>query len=272
MDLKALLDTPPWEWPEEAGPTLQQVLASKDASAEDRLLAAELAGESVVIDDDLAGVLLAIVRNPEEAAGLRAQAAIALGPALEDADTNGFDEPDDVPISERTFGAINDTLRTVYQDAGVPTDTRRSVLEAAVRAPQDWQQGAVRAAFASGDESWKLTAVFCMRFVRGFDASILEALGSPNPEIRYQAMSAAGAWGVQGAFEHVATVLRSKRADKQLLLAAIEAIATVRPDAADELLAPCLESKDEDIVAAAEEALTMAEHGDAAFDEEDEDE
>jgi hypothetical protein len=45
-----------------------------------------------------------------------------------------------------------------------------------VRAPQDWHENAVGSAYASGDDTWKLTAVFCMRFVRGFDGQIVEEL------------------------------------------------------------------------------------------------
>jgi hypothetical protein len=54
-------------------------------------------------------------------------------------------------------------------DASVPTDVRRRILEASVRAPQDWHRDAIRAAYASDDDVWRLTAVFCMRSVRGFE-------------------------------------------------------------------------------------------------------
>jgi hypothetical protein len=43
------------------------------------------------------------------------------------------------------------------------------ILEASVRAPQDRHPDAVRAAYASGDAAWKLTAVFRMADVRGFE-------------------------------------------------------------------------------------------------------
>jgi hypothetical protein len=59
---------------------------------------------------------------------------------------------------------------------------RRRVLEASVRAPQDWHQEAIREAYSSGDESWRLTAVFCMRFVRGFkDQTFLKGHDEPTP-------------------------------------------------------------------------------------------
>src|SRR5262249_18487618 len=131
-------------------------------------------------------------------------------------------------------------------------------LEASVRAPQDWHADAIRAAYASGDEAWKLTAVFCMRFIRGFDAQILEALEDPNPDIHYEAVIAAGNWELDGAWPYVAGLVTSENTEKPLLLAAIEAVATIRPHEAEEILADLAESDDEDIIAAVDEALAMA--------------
>jgi hypothetical protein len=42
MDLKTLLDTPPWDWPRDAGWTLRKVLVDQGANESDRLIAAEL--------------------------------------------------------------------------------------------------------------------------------------------------------------------------------------------------------------------------------------
>src|SRR2546430_7343445 len=56
--------------------------------------------------------LLAILRNSEESPEVRARAAISLGPILQYADTEGFEDPDDVPISERHFQQIQDRKST----------------------------------------------------------------------------------------------------------------------------------------------------------------
>jgi len=80
-------------------------------------------------------------------------------------------------------------------DVEVPKNVRRRILEASLRAPQDWHQDAIRAAYSSDDEDWNLTAVFSMRWVRGFDDQILEALDSDNQHVHYQAVLAAGNWG-----------------------------------------------------------------------------
>jgi hypothetical protein len=96
------------------------------------------------------------------------------------------------------------------------------ILEASVRAPQSWHPAAVRAAYASDDRAWRLTGVLCMRYVRGFDAQILEALGSEDPDMHYEAVCAAGAWEVDAAWPHIAALVTSGETDKPLLLAAIE--------------------------------------------------
>src|SRR5215469_4050799 len=66
MDLKALQDTPPWEWPRDAAERFQKTLLDHQADQTDRLIAAELAGDLTVINDDLADALTRIIRSPDE--------------------------------------------------------------------------------------------------------------------------------------------------------------------------------------------------------------
>jgi hypothetical protein len=268
MDLRTLKDIPPWEWPEGTAEALRDILRDDRSSESDLLLATELAGDFTVVNDELVDVLLSILCNGDQPEAVRGTAAIALGPVLEHADTEGFEDAEDLPITERTFHRIQESLRTLYFDANVPKEVRRRILEAAVRAPQDWHRDAIRAAYGSGDEVWRLTAVFCMGFVRGFDAQILEALDSTNPDIHYEAVRAAGNWGVDAAWPHVAALVTSRETDKPLLLAAIDAVASIRPQEAFELLDDLADSDDEDIADAVHEALAMAE-GPSGEDEED---
>jgi len=259
MDLQILKDTPPWEWPNNAGKLLLEVLRDDRATGPDRLLAAELAGDFTVINDELVSALLSILRNDGEPDKLRGQAAISLGPALEDADTMGFEDPEDVrPITEQTFRTIQKSLRTLYMDASVPQEVRRRILEGSVRAQEDWHRDAIRAAYASGDERWRLTAVFCMQYVRGFHAQILDALNSEDPEIHYEAVCAAGNWAIDAAWAHIAALLRPPTRNKPLLLAAIDAVANIRPHEASDILSGLANSSDEDVADAVYEALTMA--------------
>ena len=272
MDLKALLDTPPWEWPTDTGKSFLKVLIDRRAKASDRLIAAELAGDSTVINDDLADALLAIVRNAGEPEQLRAKAAISFGPALEQAYIGEFEDPDEVPITERTFRNIQDSLRELYLDNSTPKEVRRRILEASVRAPETWHQDAIAQAYSSGDKEWMLTAVFAMRWVRGFDNQILEALNSAAPLIHYEAVNAAGNWELDAAWPHVVDLLNDPDTPKPLLLAAIGAAGSIRPAEAGMILVDLADSDDEDIAEAADEAMMMAEGASDVEDlEEDED-
>ncbi len=255
MDLKTLKDTPPWEWPEGAGKMFLGILCDDQADESDRLLAAELAGDFTVISDELVDALLSILRSGVESEELRCQAVISLGPALEHADTDGFEDPGDVPITEQTFHGTQESLRMLCMDADVSKNVRRRILEASVHAPQDWHRDAVRAAYSSDDEDWKLTAVFSMRFVRGFDDQILEALESADPEIHYQAVCAAGNWEVDAAWTHITALVTAKETEKPLLLAAIDAVASIRPQEAGVTLVGLTGSDDEAIAEAADEAM-----------------
>jgi HEAT repeat protein len=259
MNLRTLKDTPSWDWPQETGKTLLDILRDDRSSESDLLLASELAGDFTVINTELVDALLSILRSGDKPETVRGRAAISLGPLLEHADTEGFAHADDLPITERTFHRIQESLRKLYVDANVPKEVRRRILEASVRAPQDWHQDAVRAAYGSDDEVWRLTAVFCMRFVRGFDEQILEALNSTNPDIHYQAVVAAGTWEVDAAWPHVAALVTSGETEKPLLIAAIDAVASIRPQEAPEILDDLADSDDEDIVAAVHEAMAIAE-------------
>jgi hypothetical protein len=255
MNLTTLKETPSWEWPEETAATLLDILRGDRSSASDLLLAAELAGDITVISTELVDALLSILRRGDKPEAVRGQAAISLGPVLEQADTEGFEDADDVPITERTFQEIQERLHELYMDANVPRNVRRRILEASVRAPRDWHRDAIRAAYGSGDETWRLTAVFCMRFIPGFEEQILEALASPNPDLHYEAVVAAGNWGLDAAWPHVAALVSSGEADKPRLLAAIEAAAGIWPHEALEILDDLADSDDEDIAAAVDEAM-----------------
>jgi len=268
MDLKTLLETPPWDWPEDAGDLLLTTLVDKRAKEADRLIAAELVGDSAVMNDELANALLAIVGDGGEPEELRAKAALSLGPALEEADLEGFEDSDDAPITEQTFHNIRDLLYKLYLDEGISKELRRRILEAAVRAPQDWQADAIRAAYSSGDEEWRLTAVFAMGRVRGFDDQILESLNSADHEIHYEAVNAAGVWELDAAWPHVVALVENPSTPKALLLAAIEAVGYIRPHEAGEILVDLADSRDEEISEAATEAIAAAQ----AMSGEDEDE
>ncbi len=108
--------------------------------------------------------------------------------------------------------------------------------------------------------------MFCMRYIRGFDNQIVEALKSRNSDIHLEAVRAAGDREVDAAWPHVAALIANKTTDKPLLLAAIGAAASIRPREARSVIGPLLDSEDEEIEEVASEALAMAE---SSFGEDD---
>ena len=274
MDIEDFLEIPPWDWPREAGTIFRDVLMDSRASESDRLIAAQLAGDMTVINDDLALLLLEIASNAGESEQIRAKAVISFGPALEDSDSVGFEDPDvDDPISPQTFQTIQGSLRKLYFDDSIPREVRRRVLEASVRAQQSWHQNAIRDAYSGGDRDWMLTAVFAMRWVSGFDDQILEALKNPDPEIHYAAVIAAGDWELDAAWPHIVALVTNVVTPKRLLIAAIGALGSIRLREAVEILGVQPPSRDEDIAEAVSEVFGMASHSsDDPDDEEDPDE
>jgi hypothetical protein len=278
MELTDLRDTPPWEWPGDAGRQIRKLLNNRNADPAERLLAAEFAGDLTVLDNDLANVLLTVLRNNEEPEELRAEVAIAFGPVLEmgfiefDEELGEFDDPDALPISLGQFHTIQDALGRVYNDPAAPKLVRRKVLEASVRAPEPWHQDAVRTAYTSADPEWVLTAVFAMQYVPGFENEILEALNSSDPEIHFEAVVAAGEKELKAAWPHIFSLATDDSAEKNLRIAAIGAIGSNRPQGADELMTELADSEDEDIAAAAEEVLSAEDPFEDEEDDEDDDE
>lgn len=256
MDLKQLQAFEPWDWPAEAGGLILRILENEKADSAQRMIAADLAGNHVVINDDLAIALLTIAGCDDEVAELRAEAIIALRPCLEFADLIGFDDPEDILISESCFQNIQKKLHKLYMNVDLSHDLRRLILETAVHAPQSWHWAAIDGAYRHDDPAWRLTAVFCMQFVQGFDSQILESLNSENTQIHYHAVCAAADWELEAAWDHILALIQTASIEKDLLLAAIDAVAAIRPHEAPSVLMHLAASKDEDISAAVYEALS----------------
>jgi len=270
LNLDDLNEIPPWEWPEDAASLVIDTLVNRNASGESRLLATDLAGNLVILNEEIAEVLLKIIKSKDENPELRSQAAISLGPGLEEADFADYSDPDDTPAFSKSFvRKIQGTLRDLYFDTAVEREVRRAALEASVRNPQEWHDAAIKNAYASGDADWRLTAVFCMRFVKGFEGQILESLKSTDTEIHYNAIEAAGNWELDAAWPHMAKLIKSAKTEKSILIAAISAAACIRPQETD-IIEPLVDSYDEDISEAAMDALTeagLAEEWDDAEDD-----
>ncbi|MFO7875713.1 MAG: HEAT repeat domain-containing protein [Desulfovermiculus sp.] len=261
MYLTRLRNMDPWQWPEDAGDIFLRAVLDTKGSLEDRMLAAELGGDPVVMNNDLAQAFLDVALHEGEPEELRRQAIVSLGPSLELADLEGYDIVDDAPISEHVFLVIQESLHSLFHDQSVPKDVRRSALESSVRAESDWHYEAIEQAYSSNDTEWKLTAVFCMAYVQGFEDEILESLESPDAMIHYHAVRGAGNWELEEAWEHISSLALSPETDKDLRLTAIDALGSIEPEKSQPILERLTRDEDEDISGVAFEALGMAEAG-----------
>ncbi len=262
--LQQIYNTLPWDWPETADTLFLVALQAPDGEEADRLLAAEMAGNFVVINDDLADALLDIVADSLESEELRCKAVISFGAALDYIyftmdEFAEVDEYDDFAVTEVMYQQIIKSLQKLYFDGTVPESVRRRILEASIRSPQVWHPGAVRAAYQSGNANWLLTAVFCMTYLKGFQQEILEALQSKDPDIKYHAVQAAGNWGIADAWPDISNILKDQNTDTDLLLAAVDATVNINHHDAMGTLNELLDRSfdNDDIVDAVEEALAM---------------
>ena len=234
MDLHTLKDKPPWKWPRNAGGLLLKFLRDSTADPADRLLAAELAGDFTVINNRLASELLRILQNAKEFISLRIRAAKSLGPALEYACTYGL-ESGDSAISPVMVEEIKAVFHRLYKDTDVPREVRRRVLELSVRTPQGWHPEAVRAAYLGDDRDFKLTAIFCMGFIPGFDNEIMEAMAGDDPALCHEAARAAENWQVDTDWLDIDSPLTSGEDDYSLFEKAIRATTGFRSPETDGL-------------------------------------
>jgi len=271
MNVNDLSELPPWQWPRKAGQILRSCIRNPRNLDSEREMAALLAGELVVMNDDMANLLLSVVQGASQPEIVRGAAAIALGPVLEVSGNDGFDDDlEDLPITEPVYRSVCDGLRGIFQDESTPKLVRRRAFEASVRALQDWHAKAIWDLLATKDEDWRITAIFGMRHVPGdFKKPILEALSTGEPELQREAVLAAGPRAVDEAWPYVAKMVESPDTEKSILLAAISTVAELRPDEAGEVLADLADSEDEEIAEAVEEALMMARGGDDFEDEDD---
>jgi hypothetical protein len=206
---------------------------------------------------------------------------IALGPALEEFDEASGYFDDDLILDDARFKEVCKVLHAVYRNPEASTLERRRALEASVRAPQPWHDGAIRAAYQDDDVAWRVTAVFCMGLVHGFEGSIMEALKSDVPEIRYEAVVAAGDACVSDSADTLVGIAADDDADRDLRMAAILALPNVAGSDAAGILDDLTNHPDEEIAEAADEAfgeilvwqeLEAMETGEAeGFDDEEDD-
>jgi HEAT repeat protein len=247
--LDALASDSDWELPPESRAVLEESLRSPDPAV--RREAVEMLAQS--IDDGLATLALEIARrDPEEE--IRAAAASALAPALA-ASADPSDSARYPPLSERGVEAVRQGLRQLYFDSASPKELRRRALEAAVQAPETWQVGAVRSAWASDDPEWRASAVFCMVRLPDFVSELQDALRDRAPIVRLEAARAAGDAGLVQAASRLLVLAQAADEEPLVRIAAMESIGLLGDRKAMSALRELAATPDPELSFAARSAL-----------------
>ena len=222
--------------------------------------------------DDLARDLVALIADASASDDARGDAAIALGPALEVCHYEGYEEHgEEMPLTAPVFAEVKQALESLYADESVSVLVRRRILEAAVRAPVEWQMAAIRTAWASDDADWRLTAVFCMGQVEGFRDELIAAMAADDLDLRCEAIFAAAEADMEEAGPEVIKLAQTTSLDKDVRMAAIHALAMIAPEGAPEALEALVDDEDPEISEMAQEALDELLLGEEDFDDDDED-
>lgn len=250
-----MLETGPIEdWPPDASATVRAGLQAGDAEIVER--SARLSWP--VMDEEIANELMRLLES-DAAPEVRATAAIAFGPVLEDECLDEDWSPDAGRLGDdlgpRLLGRVQDVFQRVFADEAQPKLVRRRVLEASVRCAMDWHPGAVRSIVASEDEDWRVTALFCMGLVPGFSSEVMDAIRTTTGDVQLQAVQAAGELGLAEAGDLIMALAASDDTPEELRVEAIYAVAGIRPEGGDELLQGLTEHEDDEIATAAEDAI-----------------
>ncbi len=208
-------------------------------------------------DDAGARRMLDILTDSEADPELRGQAAIKLGPGLQLCDERIDWDDLDLYFGKPTFEKIDQTFRRLYHDASTPKLVRRRILEAAVRAPLDWHEGAVRAAWETDDDDWRQTAVFGMGNIPGFEDQLLDIVKRDDLSegVLREAVRAAGARELGKAEPIVRRVALDENRESYTRQLAIEALIWCGNDRSECALSKLTRHSDPDIADTAEWAL-----------------
>jgi hypothetical protein len=212
------------------------------------------------MDDDLAHAIVEIAAGDLSDA-IRADAIVSLGPLIEECgmdydETLGFEWAPELgpPVSRQTFQFVVKRIRAIYEDETAPKLLRRRAFEVLVRDPQPWQSDEIRKHLASPDEDWRLTAIFGMGAVKGFEKELLDVVTNGEGIQLTEAVRSAGQMSVAGAAGPIRRLATSSKTERDLRLEAIAALPLVDAEAF-EILDELSRSKDREIAEAAQEAL-----------------
>ena len=225
---------------------------------------------SMEMDEELARAIVDIAAGNHDDE-IRADAIVALGPLIEECADDyiaGFEWGPELgpPVSRETFHSLVQRLRAMYDDESEPKVVRRRAFEVLVRDPQPWQDDEIRKLFASPDEEWRLTAIFGMGAMTGFEKELLEVVTHGEGVQLAEAVRSAGKIELKKAARTIRNFATSNKTERDLRLEAIRALPNVDADSFG-VLEELSQSKDPEIAEAAEDAMEELTLNEAIDDE-----
>jgi hypothetical protein len=196
---------------------------------------------------DLVGPLLHLLRT-DEAASVRAAAALSLGKYVYLGETEKLHQPQTTLIEE----ALLETIRMESEELEV----RRRAIESIAYSSRPGVAELIEAAYYDEDEKIQVSAIFAMG--RSADSvwrpRVIAELNNDNSEIRFEAARACGELEASEAVPRLVELIEEDP-DLQVQEMAIWALGKIGGPTAQEALESYLESDIETIALAAEEAL-----------------
>ncbi|NDJ54406.1 MAG: HEAT repeat domain-containing protein [Chloroflexi bacterium] len=222
--------------------------ASEDLDAEVR----EHAVKALWTSDTLSTMwrLIDLLRS-DPAEEVRARAATGLGPYILRTELE--------ELSEEITSEATDLLVDTFANEMENQDLRRHCLEAVSSAMRDDVLELISEAADSPDVKMRASAVYAMgrNSHEQWSSDILKALGSTEPEMRFQACQAAGEMLLVDAVPQLITLAQSS--DIEIRQAAIWALGEIGGDQATDFLQRLADDEDDpDLLEEIEEALQMA--------------
>jgi HEAT repeat protein len=197
-------------------------------------------------DRSLIPVLIDLMQNDEDS-GVRATAAIGLGRFVVLGEFGSLAPSD--------LATVEDALTEALNDPAESEDVRARALESIGARSEPWVRDLIAEAYGSGSHRMQVSALHAMG--RSCDAEwlpdVLQQLQSDDPELRYEAATAAGMIGDETAVPHLAFLVHDE--DGEVQETAIEALAEIGGSEARAVLVRLLSSGDEWLQEAASEAL-----------------
>ena len=160
---------------------------------------------------------------------------------------------------------IYQALLAAIKDRSKPVEVKRRALETVAPLSSPEVEKAIGDAYQSGDNKLRISSIYAMG--KNYNPSwlpiLLQELGNPDAEIRYEAAGACGELGDEEAVPYLIELVSDP--DIEVQLVAIQALGQIGGTKAKNCLEQCLDDPSEVIQQAAERALYELAEGEGPF-------